>query len=319
MTIKSPENLIKALDFLCQNTSPSACAKSLGAHQKLIWQWLSASASDADKGISPANSEWGVRWPDPDAEPIFFHDAVQQARKIFLALATMEITSELTGPNAGTRRVVVDAGRVQWTPSPKVASDALTMDDDTWELVYGKDRKRTDIWERDTDGHLIPLTVVDPLPAAYRIHLLRSLLPSQFNPTDRSTKEVLHAGGVMVLHGRARAKPEADTPLLADLHSRLAQLRADPNRATARPTAPVDYGAGGKSASDPPEKISGVSFETEADFVPSPSKPEPPKQEAPVNYGRPRANERAATLDQASVGRGRPPAGGVSLTTGRAS
>src|SRR5579862_3053152 len=103
--IRSPENLVKVLDLLCTNPSPTKAARAIGAQDpKLIWKWGTQSAAKQAQGVPIEESGFGVRWPDEDGPPIWFHDAFQQATKIFLALASMEHMA-LIGPDAGHRKI----------------------------------------------------------------------------------------------------------------------------------------------------------------------------------------------------------------------
>jgi hypothetical protein len=237
--IRSPENLVKVLDCLTVNPSPTAAARAIGASNKIVWIWGTQSATKAAEGCDIESSGFGVRWPDPDGPLVWFHEAFQQATKIFLALASMEHMA-LIGPDAGHKKVARSGdGKISFRIDLKVAADSMSMDDTTWELVYGPDKKRTDIFERDADGCLIPDVYTEPLPAQLRIHLLRSLLPSQFNPVDKSTSEVHHTGGVLVIGERERTKQPSE--LETDLRARLAHIR----EGVKKPNAPVTvYGRG---------------------------------------------------------------------------
>lgn len=311
MTILSEENMVRVLDMLCTNPSPTKAARAIGGGDKLIWQWGTKSAAKEAMNVPIEESGFGVRWPDPDAPPIWFHHAFQQASRIFFSLASMEHMA-LIGPDAGHKRVARDgSGRIQFKVDLKAASDAMRMDDVTWELCYG-DRPKTDIFERDENGCLIPDTFTEPLPAQLRIHLLRSLLPSQFNPEQRSTSEVIHNGGVLVIGEHKPEKPAS--ALRADLETRLAAIRANGPK-HGKPSHPVEIMG---RDSGPTERVSNTAGDDAArplDQHPrayqAPAALPAPKQEAPTDFRRP---TRALSQEDRRTPM---PTGGVSLTTGR--
>lgn len=312
--IRSPENLVKVLDCLTLNPSPTAAARAIGASNKIVWIWGTQSAAKAAQGVPIEDSGFGVAWPDPDGPLVWFHEAFQQATKIFLALASLEHLA-LIGPDAGHKKIARSGdGRITFRIDRRVAADALSMDDFTWELVYGT-RAKTDIFERDADGCLIPDVYTEPLPAQLRIHLLRSLLPSQFNPEQRSTSDVHHHGGVLVIGEHKPTKqPNA---LRDDLESRLAAIRAakDGERVT-RPSHPVEVF--GRGSDGPPERQSTPYSDDAAqpDLRNHPRAFEvatlPPPQPQPTpDYSR----KPTKNLD-ATDRKGMPP-GGFSTSTGR--
>ncbi|HUI12979.1 MAG TPA: hypothetical protein VL048_05860 [Xanthobacteraceae bacterium] len=308
--IRSPENLVKVLDCLTVNPSPTAAARAIGASNKIVWIWGTQSAAKAAEGVPIEESGFGVRWPDPDGPLVWFHEAFQQATKIFLALASMEHMA-LIGPDAGHKKVARDgSGKITFKVDLKVASDAMQMDDFTWELIYGT-RPKTDIFARDEDGCLIPDVYTEPLPAQLRIHLLRSLLPSQFNPEQRSTSDVHHHGGVLMI---GEHKPRS--ALRDDLESRLARIRAakDGERVT-RPSGPVEvFGRGDGGPTERVNNAAGDDASRPLNEHPrayqAPAALPPPEKPVPDYSRRPTKN-----LD-ASDRKGMPP-GGFSQTTGR--
>lgn len=318
--IRDEATMIRVLDLLCTNPSPTKAARAIGASDKLLWTWGTQSAAKAAQNVPIEESGFAVHWPDPDAPPVWFHEAFLQAGRIFLSLASME-HSALIGPDSGNTRVARDgSGRIQFKVDLKVASDAMTMSDFDWELYYGEGgpgsinghaRARTDIFERDADGCLIADTYVEPLPAQLRIHLLRSLLPSQFNPTDKSTSEVHHSGGVLVVGERKAERPSS--PLRDDLESRLAAIRAK-GPAHPRPNAPVQVF--GRGQGDPPEHVNnGAGDDVRPDLRNHPRAYEVPKLAPPPSpptpdYSRPTKNLNA--VDRKGM-----PSGGFSLTTGK--
>lgn len=310
--IRSPENLVKVLDCLTVNPSPTAAARAIGASNKIVWIWGTQSAAKAAQGVPIEESGFGVAWPDPDGPLVWFHEAFQQATKIFLALASLEHMA-LIGPDAGHKKVARDgSGKITFKIDLKIASDAMSMDDFTWELVYGT-RSKTDIFARDADGCLIPDTYTEPLPAQLRIHLLRSLLPSQFNPEQRSTSDVHHHGGVLVIGEHKPTKPAS--ALRDDLESRLRAIR-EKGPAHGKPNAPVTIM--GRGEGDTPDKVSTpYSDDAARDLTNHPRAYEapalpPPKPQEPQDFRRPTRNLNAENRT------GNMPPGGFSVQTRRA-
>lgn len=311
MVKRNEETMIRVLDLLCTNPSPTKAARAVGGADKLVWQWGSKSAAQQAMNVPIQESGFGVHWPDPEGPPVWFHEAFQQATKIFLALASMEHLA-LIGPDSGNKRVARDgSGKITFKIDLRVASDAMAMDEWDWEMHYGK-RARTDIFERDADGCLIPDVYTEPLPAQLRIHLLRSLLPSQFNVPDRSTNEVHHTGGVLVI---GEHKPERQPNALRDdLETRLAAIRAANNGArVTKPSHPVQIM--GRGEDGPPERQSQPSNEASRPLSEHPrayirpALPAPRPQE-PQDFRRPTRNLNA--VDRT----GNMPSGGFSVTGG---
>jgi len=304
MGLYSQDNAKKVLNRLVERPSVTGAAKLLGASSKLIWIWCRNSARDKANGV--LDSKYIIHgWPDDDpdsVEDIWFHDAVELSRKMHALNADAD-TRELL---AGQPRTVIEGGRICFTPDPKIAAHALEMDDDLWELTYGS-RPRADIFARDENGALIPLEVRDPVPAQLKIHAMKVLMPNLWNVPEKREIDKRSQSSVLVLHGDVQRPNKADSPLRADLETRLKAIRDNPDRPTARPTAPVEIL--GRATGDPPEKISMPSNEGERTLADHPRaylapKPEPVRR-PPPSYARP-----AHHLDNAGRGAGVPPPGG---------
>jgi hypothetical protein len=303
--IWSTENARRVLDRLCEHPSVNAAAKMLGGSSKLIWVWAHHSARDKANDVE--GSKYRISgWPDEDSEPMWFHEAVDLSRKIH-ALNLDADTRELLN---GIERPVVENGAFCYA----VDSKAIALFDNKRDA---EDFGGYTDWPylHNEDGSRVVLTIKEHVPAQLKIHALKSLMGSIWNPPERSETDVKHSGGVLVLHGN-RAKPKAsDTPLVQDLRSRLATIRANPDRATAKPNAPVQIM--GRGDGGPPEKVSQPSDDVQPDLHNHPRAytvptPQPPKQE-PVSYARPTRD-----LNAEDRPRGQMPAGGFAMTTGRA-
>jgi hypothetical protein len=297
------ENGVLIVDSLAENPNLTQAAKLVGGGQKLIFHWMKASSVDEAAGIAPENAEHGIQWPDE--EWIYFHRAVIQSQKRFLAVAQSQVRSLLASPESGGgghERIVTGAdGKPAWLVDPLIASHAMTMNDDEWELSYGQNRKRSDVYARDERGALIPWKVRDPIPSQTLIHLIRSLFPDMFNPSQNTQADVHHSGAVLVLGDQAPETKAAATisPLRQDLEARLAEIRA---RGGNKPDAPVAVFRDMRSIDQPDDTPRAAPAQPKRLPAPRPSGP-------PQDYGRP-----ATPLDGGGRGRGVIPSGGMKIS-----
>lgn len=313
MSLLSQENMRKVLDRLIERPSIAAATRSiLASNSKVLFVWCRNAARDREDGVD--DSPYLVRdWP-AEGDATWFDKGVKQTR----VMHALTLDSDERDSLSNSERYVFDgSGKLSWTPDPKVAADALSMDEFDWIAEYGA-RDRSDIWKRDENGALIPLKVKESQPAQMRIHALRALLADLWNPPER--REVdnrLSGGGVLVLHGAKSPQPRQPSELETDLRQRLAAIRASGPK-NPKPSGAPNFGNGGKSsaAADPPEKVSQASTETPPPHVPDYPRPHTEAPAAPpVDYSRRRHDDAGG---QASTGPGKPPPGGFSLTTGRA-
>jgi len=238
---------------------------------------------------------------------VFFHEACIQAQRIFRLLAESQVRSLLASPESGggghLRQVFDGSGKPAWEVDPIKAAHALEMDDFDWSITYGENARRDDVYARDERGALIPLTVRDPIPSQTLIHLIRSLFGDQYNPSDRKEVDSKHQVEVLVIGDK---KPKQQSSLRADLEARLAEVRANPNRATAKPNGPVAM-IPHANPSDPPERLTATVDDAPRTLADHPRAYHAPPSHVPkpVNYARPNPS-----LDHAGVGVGAPPVGG---------
>jgi hypothetical protein len=292
----SKENGALVADFLCENSNLTQAAKLVGGGSKLVFHWMKASHNEEAAGASPSEAEYGIEWPEP-GDHIFFHRAVVETQKRFLALAQGAVRSLLASPESGGgghERIVTGAdGKPAWLVDPLIAAHALEYDDDIWELTYGK-RKRSDVFARDANGALIPWKVRDPIPSQTLIHLIRSLLPEQFDPINRTQADVTHHGAVLVLGDQPKetAASAATSPLRQDLEQRLAEIRAR-GPAVGKPNAPVAVFKDMRSQDQPDDGPKAL----------------PPPAAKPMNYAKP--GKPSSGINAAGYGsKVAPPAGG---------
>jgi len=311
----SPEVGGTLCDRLTVNSSIPQAAKFVSVTGKCALLWMRASARDQANDVPLEKSKFAIRWPrqqEGDAEPplIWFHEAVVLSQKLYRAMAESNLRALLADTEEGggiIREVLDGTGRPVWEVDTLRAAHALEMNDDMWSLTYGDDARRDDIYKRDAEGRLIPKKVRDPLPSQTLIHLARSLFGSTFNPSERRESDVNVKVETLVIDGALRKK--IDSPMRAELEARLREIRADPNRASAKPTGPVAM-IGRGNPNDPPERITGLADDAaprladhpRAYVVPTPSAPKP------ASYARP--NTRLDAQDR----RGPMPSGGVRVS-----
>ena len=120
-----------------------------------------------------------------------FHEHVAVARK--LSIVALDASARDQALNGWEENLFHD-GKPVWRIDPQVQSDAMTMDDDDWELIYGQ-RKRDDVFARD-GGALIQETKSHPPNPQLLVKLLASLAPDIYS--DKSELTITHQGHVWV-------------------------------------------------------------------------------------------------------------------------
>jgi hypothetical protein len=137
--------------------------------------------------------------------------------------------------DVGIPRVVTFQGAVQWeqdgallaewggdTPEAKEAAERIGGIQD-YPFKH----------QLDENGKLarVPLVLYEPAPAALRQHVIRSLLPSEFNPPEVRSISTEHSGAVLIMGANSRPAYAKDfqppmTPLRQSLQEKLAELKA---------------------------------------------------------------------------------------------
>ena len=309
MSLLSQENMRKILDRLIERPSIAQATRAiLGSNSKILYVWCRNAASDRENGVD--DSQYLVRdWPG-EGDATWFDKGIKQTR----VMHALNLDSDERDTLSHSERYVIEGGKIQWEPDPKVAADAISMDEFDWLAEYGT-RDRSDIWKRDANGALIPLTVRQEQPAQMRIHALRSLLADLWNPPERRETDNRHSlTGALVIGARKELPQREPSPLETDLRARLAAIRANPDRPSARPSAPVEVM--GRGDQGPRENVSQPSNEAPPDIRNHPRAyeapaPQPKPEAPPVDYRRP-----TKRLDAQDRG-GSMPSGGISMTTGR--
>jgi hypothetical protein len=173
---------IEVLNRLTVNSSLKACARETGVNPSTVFKWISESMRDG------TTLDW-LGHKDT------FANLVGLARKLQIVVLEHEARSLATLGHSQPR---YHDGAPVYRHDPKIASDAMTMDDLDWDFFYsenGHSRSRDDVFARDENGALIPEEIVSPPNAQLLVKMLASLVPGY---ADKSEISVTHAGHVMI-------------------------------------------------------------------------------------------------------------------------
>jgi hypothetical protein len=210
------ETLCKLLELLCEKPVLAKAARAVGITPNHLSVYLRQSASGDERFL--------VRWPTSDSEPIPFHLAVVEARKMSVVHFEAAMRNEVLN---GIPRTLVHNGEIVYRLREDIvlAGDAHRSADEL-QLLWGV----THPYELDVEGHRIPVEVFDSAPAALKNKLLESLIPSVYG--QRSETNVNIQGGVMRVAVNPPKQLEGpmsdptqnqstDTALVRDLRQRL--------------------------------------------------------------------------------------------------
>jgi hypothetical protein len=204
----SHEQLVAVLNSLVRpHSGPVAFTKKNGLSLAALYAWRKQSADDEKAGRT--DSDFYLEWL---GNLSWFHRHWEFSRAVSIAridaqvieAATCSRIEPLFNPQTGAPFWVVDA---------KIASDAKLLDDDTWHLIYGLDRDKSDIYERDENGALIQATKeVAPNPQAL-MFAAKNLLASTYGDTIRHE---LLVGGVLRIGSTPTPAPALPPPVDVD-------------------------------------------------------------------------------------------------------
>ena len=216
--------LAEILDTISQDPALERAMRLASYSPKMIWTWLKRSGEGDQKFL--------VAWPDRKSkEKIQFSDAVVLARRLHKVKMDASIRSAV---DVGIPVTQVFQGAVVWeqdaellaewggdTPEAKEAAERIGgVQDYPYKHVMNAKGKL----ER------VPLTLMQPAPAALRQHVIRSLLPQEYNPPEVRSISTEHSGSVLIVGANrapyAKDYVAPDTPIKQDLQQRLADLRA---------------------------------------------------------------------------------------------
>lgn len=181
-------------------------AEAAGLGRWSIYNWLRQSA-DAEKADDKAR--WWIEWLGKEA---FWHRHVALAREISI----LEIDNRVREMAlVGTTELMFNnqTGAPVWETDSKIASDAMTLNDDLWEICYGE-RKRSDVFKRDKSGALIQARKQVPPNPQLLIKTISALMPKVYGERVAHDHNIT-VGGVLRL-GSAAPKSLAAPPVDAD-------------------------------------------------------------------------------------------------------
>lgn len=177
----SHDTMRDVLGKLVLSPRMKAAARDLGLHPTTLFQWINKSkAGHAEMRLSWMGVE---RW---------FHEHVDIARK--LSTVALDHSARDLAINGHSAPKFLN-GQPVWTVDPKIAADALSMDDEMWEIAYG-DRKREDIYVRDANGALVQEMDISPPNPQLLVKMLASLVPDIYG--ERSSVTHIHQGHVWI-------------------------------------------------------------------------------------------------------------------------
>jgi hypothetical protein len=238
MTLLCADALTTVLDALAQRSSWKLAAESVGGTEALMFQWLSKSRLAADRKdvASPFMTTWQDRTD-------WWHSLARSARAQSLIRLDGLVRSQCAD---GILELMFDgSGAPVWATDPKIASDAMSMEDWEWEATYGS-RNRSDVFQRDATGALVQQQKLTQVPAVLKIKALEQI--SSYRPTtnlnvhQRSESVVRITGDANSPAIAQRQLPQSiqqqlDT-IVAQKKAEAALHLADPSRVT-KPSHPV--------------------------------------------------------------------------------
>ena len=244
--------LVEILDTVAQDPAMERAMRLAGYSPKYIWLWLKRSGDGDPRYL--------VRWPDKKAQKIQFCDAVVLARRLHKIKMDATIRSAV---DVGVPEVQMHDGEMLFEKDLALLAE-WGDDKDAAERIGGVvDFPYKHIINAQGKRERIPLVIYRPAPAALRQHVIRSLIPSEYNPPEVRSISTEHSGSVLVLNANrpAYAKdyvPAVASPIKQDLQQRLADLRA---RGPAHKHAVDKNGlktipkiSAGSTSNDPPER-----------------------------------------------------------------
>ena len=283
------------IDALADGKSMAqATALAYRTRSKIAWVHIRNARRDREAGIDMMASRYHLEnWPE-DGEHHWLDHAARMADEIAKRDFHMETLAEIRQ----STRPVLEGGREMYEVDH--AAIALYEGDADIARLCGV---HDPFYKHDENGARIPLRVRDRTSAALTLKALAAVNPEQWDrpQTLNVNKQTIKA--VLTLGERKGPQQQADSPMRMDLMQRLEQIRANPNRATAKPTGRVDLGNGNRVAGDPVENVSNASDETPV-AVPPPRQLPPPTPQ--VSYARP--DHRLDRQD--APNKGEPPPGG---------
>jgi hypothetical protein len=187
----TPDMLHDILDAMLKPYSGlNAVAKKHKISVQAIFRWQKMSAQDEADGT--ADSPFLIDYLDTRS---YFHRHMAFVRAVAVARIDHRIVEAATAPHMEPQ-FSAQTGNPHWQVDPKIAADALSMNDDLWAITYGLDpvRPRSDVYMRDSEGRLIQIVKEVPPQPALLIKAAASLLSATYGERVAHTHIV---GGVV--------------------------------------------------------------------------------------------------------------------------
>jgi len=297
VSLFTQEKMRALIDALADGKSMAqATAISYGTKSKIAWVHIRNARRDREAGIDMVASRYHLEnWPE-DGEHHWLDHAARMADEIAKRDFHMETLAEIRQ----STRPVLEGGKEMY----EIDHECIALyqgDADVARLCGVNDP----FYKHDpVTGARVVLRVRDRTSAALTLKALAAVNPEQWDRPQQIDVNKRTIKAVLTL-GDRKGPQQQNSPMRMDLMARLEQLRANPNRATAKPSGRVDLGNGNRVAGDPVEKVSNASDETPVAVPPEPPRALPPPTPH-VSYARPDHR-----LDRQDAPRkGEPPPGG---------
>jgi hypothetical protein len=188
------------------HTGPKKIAKKNHVSPATFYQWQRQSAEHEKAGLT--ESPWLIEWLDNVS---WFHRHCQFCRAVSIAQIDARI---IEGATCSRLEPLFNpqTGSPFWEVDPKIASDAKLLDDDTWHLIYGLDRDKSDIYKRNDAGELIQAHREVPPNPQLLMKAAASLLSATYGETVTHQVQI---GGVLRI-GSSTPAPSLPPPVDVD-------------------------------------------------------------------------------------------------------
>jgi hypothetical protein len=200
--------LAELLDAMVRepHTGPKRIARKHHVSPATFYNWQRESAEHEKAGLT--ESPWLVEWL---GNMSWFHRHCQFCRAVAIAQIDARI---IEGATCSRQEPLFNpqTGSPFWEVDPKIASDAKLLDDDTWHLIYGLDRDKSDIYKRNDAGELIQAHREVPPNPTLLMKAAASLLSATYGDT---VTHQIQIGGVVRI-GSTLATPQVAPPVDVD-------------------------------------------------------------------------------------------------------
>jgi len=200
--------LAELLDAMVRepHTGPKSIARKHHVSPATFYNWQRESAEHEKAGLT--ESPWLVEWL---GNMSWFHRHCQFCRAVAIAQIDARI---IEGATCSRQEPLFNpqTGSPFWEVDPKIASDAKLLDDDTWHLIYGLDRDKSDIYKRNDAGELIQAHREVPPNPTLLMKAAASLLSATYGDT---VTHQIQIGGVVRI-GSTLATPQVVPPVDVD-------------------------------------------------------------------------------------------------------